>query len=60
MTVAAEGGETQAGGGETTGGYDYKELNNFTLIKVCFSIYFDPGCIQSAITIIKFRSILCI
>ena len=41
MTVAAEGGETQAGGGETTGGYDYKELNNFTLIKVCFSIYFD-------------------
>ena len=60
MTEAAEGGETQTGGGETIGGYDYKELHNFSIDKGML-LYLQPSnCIQSAITLIKFRSILCI
>ncbi len=33
---AGAGGEGQAGtgGGESTGGYDYKKLHNFPLVKV--------------------------
>ena len=60
MTEAAEGGETQTGGGETTGGYDYKKLHNFPLINLCSSI--DEGQYASlfafTLLLLRFRSVL--